>query len=205
MPVSTGPRGPYAKTAALRARILDAAREVFADTGYRATTMRAIAERAEISQRGLVHHFPTKEALLTGVLEVSDARVAASFPNDSGPGALYALAEMVVADIREPRIAELYAILSAEASAPDHPAHDYYRRRYDTFRRYVEEQFEEARAAGTLREGVPSALLAVMFTALVDGVQTQWLYGGNAVADVGRTLRIFLDDWLRPDPDQRVS
>lgn len=46
-----------------RARIRDAAMEVFAERGWKAATIRAIAERAGVSPALLQHHFGTKEQL----------------------------------------------------------------------------------------------------------------------------------------------
>ncbi|GAB3752435.1 TetR/AcrR family transcriptional regulator [Microlunatus parietis] len=46
-----------------RARIRDAAMEVFAERGWKAATVRAIAERAGVSPALLQHHFGTKEQL----------------------------------------------------------------------------------------------------------------------------------------------
>ncbi len=48
-----------------RELILDAAREMFVQHGYDATTMRAIAEKIEYTPTAIYHHFRGKEALLT--------------------------------------------------------------------------------------------------------------------------------------------
>ncbi|MGH7519027.1 MAG: TetR/AcrR family transcriptional regulator [Gemmatimonadales bacterium] len=48
-----------------RRRILDAAREMFVQRGYEATTMRAIADHIEYTPTAIYHHFRSKEALLT--------------------------------------------------------------------------------------------------------------------------------------------
>jgi AcrR family transcriptional regulator len=48
-----------------RERILEAAREMFVQHGYEATTMRAIADRIEYTPTAIYHHFRSKEALLT--------------------------------------------------------------------------------------------------------------------------------------------
>jgi AcrR family transcriptional regulator len=48
----------------LRQRILDAARELFAERGYEAVTMREIAKRIEYSATALYKHFVDKEALV---------------------------------------------------------------------------------------------------------------------------------------------
>jgi len=44
--------------------IQDAAFELFAERGYRETTIRAIADRADVAPRTVTVHFPTKEELL---------------------------------------------------------------------------------------------------------------------------------------------
>jgi len=55
------------KAAATRQRMLDAAYELFCELGYRATTMTAIAERAQVAVQTLYFTFHTKDALLQEV------------------------------------------------------------------------------------------------------------------------------------------
>jgi AcrR family transcriptional regulator len=50
--------------AATRQRILQAARRLFAENGYEATTTRDIAHAAEIATGTLFNYFPTKEAVV---------------------------------------------------------------------------------------------------------------------------------------------
>src|SRR5689334_3449181 len=47
-----------------RLAIQDAAFELFAERGYRETTINAIADRADVAPRTVTVHFPTKEELL---------------------------------------------------------------------------------------------------------------------------------------------
>ena len=49
---------------ATRTAILDAAGRCLVEDGYAALTTRRVAERAEVAQSTLMHHFPTREALL---------------------------------------------------------------------------------------------------------------------------------------------
>lgn len=49
---------------AMREQILDAARELFAERGYEAVTMREIGKRIEYSATALYNHFADKEALV---------------------------------------------------------------------------------------------------------------------------------------------
>src|SRR5688572_3787941 len=71
-----------------RQEILDAAEAMFAEHGYAAASMRAIARKARTSQALLHHHFGTKENLYDAVKQrfterFDLARVAPSF----APGA----------------------------------------------------------------------------------------------------------------------
>src|SRR4029077_4547685 len=59
--------------------IQDAAFELFAERGYRDTTIRAIADRADVAPRTVTVHFATKEELLFD---------AEPFPVESLPPAL---------------------------------------------------------------------------------------------------------------------
>jgi AcrR family transcriptional regulator len=64
---------------ALRNRILDAARELFADLGYEAVTMRRIAEKIEYSPTTIYLHFSDKAALVRELCSVDFLSLAASF------------------------------------------------------------------------------------------------------------------------------
>jgi AcrR family transcriptional regulator len=64
--------GTYAVGRARRTRILHIAMEEFAENGYRGASLARIAERAELSQPGLLHHFHTKEELLAATLDLRD-------------------------------------------------------------------------------------------------------------------------------------
>jgi AcrR family transcriptional regulator len=52
-----------------RERILDAAEELVREIGAGRLTLEAVAERAGLSKGGLLYNFPTKDALLQGMLE----------------------------------------------------------------------------------------------------------------------------------------
>ena len=50
-------------------QILDAALKLFSHKGYGATSVRDIAEEAELSKGNVYHHFPDKEAIFRGLLD----------------------------------------------------------------------------------------------------------------------------------------
>lgn len=191
---STGAaRGPYAKTAAVRQRIVDACLEVFTESGYRATTMKTVAERAGISQRGLVHHFKDKEELLAAALRYRDEIEEAETGTWLGsPRALLTAVRSHLANIRRHSLLELHTVLSAEAVFPDHPAHEFYADRYSGFRFYLASSFDALREEGRLTSAARSETLAAMVIALMDGLQVQLLYTPDAV-DVEEAFALFFE------------
>jgi len=62
-----------------RQRILDAARDLFVENGYEATSMRAIAKRIEYTPTAIYHHFESKEALLTELCTQDFRSLAVAF------------------------------------------------------------------------------------------------------------------------------
>ncbi len=62
-----------------RQLILDAAREMFVERGYEATTMRAIADRIEYTPTAIYHHFLNKEALLAELCLADFRALSAAF------------------------------------------------------------------------------------------------------------------------------
>jgi AcrR family transcriptional regulator len=60
----SAPPGPRDERGVLSARILTAAREAFAETGWAGTTMRAVARAADVDPALVYHYFGSKEGLL---------------------------------------------------------------------------------------------------------------------------------------------
>lgn len=185
-------RGPYAKTVLVRQRIVDASAEVFAASGYRATTMKEVAERAGISERGLVHHFPSKADLLAAVLEQREEDNRQQVPPTVGLEALLGMLNVVAADSLQPGLVELHSILSAEAASAEHPAHQHYRERYALIRHFATISFAALRNAGELETSLTDEELGASFIALSDGLQLQWLYDRQSI-DTTHTLHRFLE------------
>lgn len=64
-----------AKSEATRSRALDAALNLFSEQGFRATTIRQIAEHAGLSVGNVYYHFPSKEAIFERLLQDFKERV----------------------------------------------------------------------------------------------------------------------------------
>jgi AcrR family transcriptional regulator len=52
-----------------RRAVLDAALHLFSHQGYRATTMREIADRAHVSTGNVYHHFPDKDTIFRALID----------------------------------------------------------------------------------------------------------------------------------------
>lgn len=59
-----------AKSAQSQKRLLDAAAKIFRDYGYAGTTMRAIAEEAELQAGSIYYHYKSKDELIGEVLDI---------------------------------------------------------------------------------------------------------------------------------------
>jgi AcrR family transcriptional regulator len=190
-------RGEYAKTPERRQQIVDAAVEVFSAAGYRKGSLRDVAEKAGLSQAGLLHHFPSKEHLLKAVLSWRDG-VSARLIGDPLPEGIdllrgwVALAEY---NARTPELVELHVIVSAEGTSEDHPLRDHFVERYTWVLGLVRQAFERAAAGGQLRDGVDCASAARTLIALMDGLQIQWLLDRDGV-DMAADLRRYLQPLL---------
>ena len=64
-------------TAATRQALLVAGRELFAESGFDATGIEAIAERARVTTGALYHHFANKKAVFQAVAEQIEAELLA--------------------------------------------------------------------------------------------------------------------------------
>lgn len=192
------PRGEYAKSEATRQAILDAALEVFAVSGYRAGSLREIAQRVGMSEAGLLHHFPRKSALLQAVLDHKDdlARSIVDFEIPDGVQALRDLVELARYNSSVPGVIELYCTVSAEATSPAHPAHEYFKNRYVYVRTTLAAAFARIQEAGRLAPGIDPGKAAVATIALMDGLQVQWLLDPTST-DMAEALSEFFRGFVR--------
>ncbi|RPK60959.1 HTH-type transcriptional regulator RutR [Streptomyces sp. ADI96-02] len=185
--MSAETRHGYAKGRARRTEILDQAMALFGEAGYRGASLRVIAARCGISHPGLLHHFPTKEALLLAVLQrrddVDDEWLALDVTR--GVDHLRRLADLAELNAKRRGIVELFSVVAAEATSPGHPAHAYFGTRYRTSLAHTELAYRQARDDGALREGIDPAAAAQQLVALMDGLQIQWLISDCATDMVG--------------------
>ncbi|CAM2813937.1 TetR/AcrR family transcriptional regulator [Prescottella defluvii] len=192
--------GSYAVGRARRTLILQIAMEEFAENGYRGTSLARIAERAELSQPGLLHHFRTKEELLAATLDLRDEMDAARFTDAdgrplTGVAAMTALLDLVERNQRLPGLVQLFTVLSAESVTADHPAHSWACNRYRRIRGFIADAIRAGITAGEFLDGVDPEAHAFRLVAVMDGLQQQWLLDPEAV-DMATVFGAYLREML---------
>jgi AcrR family transcriptional regulator len=195
-------RGEYAKSAGRRQEILQAGVHVFSSSGYRNGSIREIADRVGMSQAGLLHHFASKSELLEAVLiqrdDVARERMVLNDGWPRGTDLLRGMVELVRNNANTPGLVALYTVLSAEATSPEHPAHQYFRNRYDFVLDMIRTGLEETRDVGMLRDGIDPDGAARLFVAIMDGLQIQWLLdpGFDMATEVERFAQSLVTEQL---------
>ena len=185
-------RGSNARGDESRAAIISAAKALFASKGFRGASLASVAEQAGLSQPGLLHHFPSKVALLLAVLENRDAedgKVSSARLTRRGIGILAALENLVEYNQGRPDIVRLFSVLLGEGLADTHPAHAYMVKRYERIRARIMRNLRHAEELGEIRPGADLEALASVVVAVMDGLQYQWLLDPDL--DMARSYRVF--------------
>ncbi|MEU6254165.1 TetR/AcrR family transcriptional regulator [Streptomyces sp. NPDC047043] len=169
-----------------RAEIVRAALDVIAERGYRGASLAAVAERVGLTQQGLLHHFPTKEALLVAVLEERDQW-------DAVPATQWRvdlLASLVEYNAMRPGIIQTFSALLGESVTEGHPAREYFTERYRQVRSSMAAVLR-TEYGDRLPNGLTPERTAPLLVAVMDGLQYQWLLDPESV-DMPAAFRDFL-------------
>lgn len=176
------PSSKYPKGVAKQAELVDVALQVVAERGYNGATIGEVAEAANLSRAGLLHHFHKKEELFAEVLRRRDDLATDAWLQQRKSPSVDP-AEFIAGLIREnakvPGLVQLFARLSAEATDPANPAHDFFRDRYEQNKVASSELLAEMRSSGRLPASVDPDKFAVILAALQDGLQIRWLYDSS--------------------------
>lgn len=153
-----------------RQQILERASELFAANGFGATSFREIAAACGLTPAGLTHHFADKTALLMALVQLREAQQKSDLALEDVDWAEWARA--VERQNRENRaMTQLFAILSAEAIEPNHPAHEYFVQRYRGLRERFAQFICKHRGGSDVTED--DRVDAQVLIALWDGLQLQ--------------------------------
>lgn len=182
---------------ASRRAILAAAADVFAENGYRGTSLTEIANRVGMTQPGLLHHFNTKDELLLAVVqdheETSENRNTITSHLDPDNFQLVDHIERLAAINSRARQEQLLlTTLSAEAILRNHPLHEHFVQRYKTFRRGLAAILARAQASGTIRADIDPSEVARDMIATLDGLHLQWLLDPKEI-NLRKALRSYAE------------
>lgn len=192
----TQPRRTQAeRTRVSREKIIQSAIEAFAQKGFRGTKLADIAKAADLTEPGLLHHFPSKTRLLMEVLKERDRidseRMQATLQKN-GNHFLDAGIELVEHNQTVPGLVQLFNLLVAESISPDHPAHEFFIERYQRGRENWVIAIAQAQQAGEVRSDISPETLAVLLFAMMDGLQVQWLMEPDKI-DMSNLFRVMMD------------
>jgi AcrR family transcriptional regulator len=165
-----------------RAKIIDVAFEHFARHGYRGSSLGRIADSAGISQSGLLHHFPSKAALLQAVLATRDVRDMTATgvrPEELAELDFAALlsffAQVVARNSANRDLVRLAHLTATEADSADHPAHAWVTARQDFLHTLIEAALTRDAAAGVIAPDVDARTVTTLLVAAMEGLENQWL------------------------------
>ena len=196
MPQVKNPRRTQAeRTRASREKIIHSAMESFAQNGFRGAKMADIAQAANLTGPGLLHHFPSKTHLLMEVLKERDhihkEQTDATLQKNNHD-ILQVATDLVEQNQATPGIIQLFNLLVAESVSPEHPAHEYFTQRYHNGREAWVKIIAERQKDGDIRTDISADILGVMLFAMMDGLQVQWLMEPEKV-NMAQIFRVFVN------------
>ncbi|WP_189032793.1 TetR/AcrR family transcriptional regulator [Nocardia rhizosphaerihabitans] len=179
-----------------REQIIDQALHSFAANGYHNSSIAEIATRCGLSQTGLLHYFPNKAALLAAVLDYRDRLDYDRLGMNRqlrGKDALQQLVRLVEHNMHVPGLVQLFTVVTSEAVTSDHPARAWVVNRYRILETYLAEALAGGITDGTFRPDIDAPAVARQISAMMDGLQLQWLLDPERV-DMANLFRTYIDD-----------
>lgn len=165
-------------------RILDAAEAVTVEDGAARLTLDAVAKRAGISKGGLIHWFPSKEALIEAMLQREMKRFEGELVGELSPFVdkrFPRLHARIAASKRETAATRAKAagiIMATIAQMPEHVQE--VRQAYDLDLQDVDRSTEEGKRASLALVAIEGAFL-VRGLGLIDLAAEDWSYIFEAI------------------------
>jgi AcrR family transcriptional regulator len=183
-----------------RRQILDAALALIAESGYRATSLAAVAEAVGLTEAGVLHHFPSKDALVQEVLAHRDslepeARDHVAEPG-GGLGSLRRIPALAQVLLDNPALMRFDAVIEGESVAEGGAIRARVRDRHRVIRTGLAALLTEGVRRGELREDVDVETVATEIVAFMGGIQTQWVLDPERV-DLVASYQRYVDGLVR--------
>ncbi len=155
-----------------REAILDAARNVFLEVGFGATSMDAIAVAAKVSKQTVYNHFGSKEELFAAMIRNACDRMLTAFEQAAKSGkpedTLRAIACQYMDKLFTRDRLSLHRILMAEGQRFPELGKIFYECGPQVTRKYLADYFTEQNARGTMHVANPR-VTAEQFLGLLTG------------------------------------
>ncbi|MGH3556577.1 TetR family transcriptional regulator [Mycobacterium sp.] len=186
---------PQARSEATRQKILDAAMDLFSEVGYAAAALGEIIDRTGMTKGALYHHFDSKEALATAIIEqgATLTRDAFSHVCESSSPALenmihgvFVVTDLLISD-KTARTAEQLTRALAEFNSAASQA-------WSSWLDAMTTQVKLASVEGDLREGLdPYAVSESILNAML-GAQllAKTAHGNDHIERLTRSLDLLL-------------
>lgn len=166
---------------ATRDKILQAAREVFAQKGYHRALVDDIVRASRTSKGAVYHHFPNKEALFLALVDEFAGRLAeaVAVAIDRAHGALGKVEAAVTAGLETfARHRDLARILLLESVSLG-PAYQSKRREvHGRFAALIQTHLDEAVAEGSIPP-VDTRVATLAWLGALNEIVVQWLHSGR--------------------------
>ncbi|WP_234988907.1 TetR/AcrR family transcriptional regulator [Tropicibacter naphthalenivorans] len=152
-----------------------------------------VARAVGLSQPAIFRHFPTKGALWLAVAEHIANRLQGSWAEAEAAGPKARLRALIGAQLSA--ISETPALpsilFSRELQVDNQALRDVFRRLLGAFQGRLVAAIRDMQAAGDLRSDVSAEDVAILLTALVQGVAIRWTLGARGFLLVPEGLRLF--------------
>ncbi len=175
-PAAVAPRSR--KGAQTRARLLDAAKQVFEGSGFLEARISDIAERAGLSHGSFYHYFDSKEQIFREVAETQEALLAAPANDDVDPASLSERERIFRANRlyleRYRDNAKIMGVIE-EVSRYDAPVNEARMRRQKHFADRAERAVRRLQQAGLANPEVNPEIAALALGSMVARTAELWL------------------------------
>lgn len=198
-------RGPYAKGIARREQILSEALLAYSQSDSTGPSLRSIADRVGLSERGLLHYFASRDDLFVSILiqrDATDREAIGDAPT------LEHLLEVQAHSAQTPGLVRLFLELAAASPDATNPAHAFFTTRYRNLRELVARLFRSRVVSETGSDASEddAAFAARVLIAASDGLQAQWLLDPSITMrdDLERLGRLLLAN-MSPSKDSATG
>jgi AcrR family transcriptional regulator len=186
------PRLPTAKGAARREEIVTVAMRMVGEGGAR-TSLRSIGRELGVEPAQILYYFTSREDLLREVIETWDKQSAQDLVDvEDKLSPLRHFSGVIRRNLQIQGVVHLYLTLAADSVDEDHPAHAFFRERFQRVSADLAAAIRAGQDAGLIDIHLDPARKARQLVALADGLQLQSLI--DPAIDAPADLDAAIDD-----------